>query len=167
MSDAGDRLARTRLAIIAQVQRRGRGNREDSPRREQRTPQRPGEHAEADETSYEAREREEREAEERGGIAGAFWHAKRVIRTWWRHHPAHMGVELATPVLSNYAYRRPVQFLAIAAALGAVVVVARPWRLITVGGLLAALLKSTQVSTLVMSALSAADFQKDQRRPYE
>jgi hypothetical protein len=46
------------------------------------------------------------------------------------------------------------------------VVVVRPWRLITVGGLLAALLKSSQVSSLVMSALSAADFQKDHRRPY-
>jgi len=162
MSDAGDRLARTRLAIIAQVQRRGRGNRDDGAAREQRAQERQREHAQADWTSY-----EEREWEERGGIGGWFSHAKRALRTWWRHHPAHMGVELATPVLSDYAYRKPVQYLAIAAAVGAVVVVARPWRLITVGGLLAALLKSSQVSTLVMSALSAADFQKDHRRPYE
>ncbi|ROZ72154.1 hypothetical protein [Ramlibacter sp. WS9] len=162
MSDAGDRLARTRLAIIAQVQRRGRGNRDDGAAREHRAQDRQREHAQDGWTSY-----EEREWEEREGIAGWFAHARRALRTWWRHHPAHMGVELATPVLSNYAYRKPVQYLAIAAAVGAVVVVARPWRLITVGGLLAAVLKSSQVSTLVMSALSAADFQKDQRRPYE
>jgi hypothetical protein len=162
MSDAGDKLARTRLAIIEQVQRRGRGNRDDGPSRQQRDQERQREHSQAGWTSY-----DEREREARGGIGGWFGHAKRAIRTWWRHHPAHMGVELATPMLSNYAYRKPVQFLAIAAALGAVVVVARPWRLITVGGLLAAVLKSSQVSTLVMSALSAADFQKDHRRPYE
>jgi hypothetical protein len=157
MSDAGDRLARTRLAIIAQVQRRGRGNRDHDATREHGGQERQREHAQADWTSYEERE----------GIGSWFGHAGRALRTWWRHHPAHMGVELATPMLSNYAYRKPVQYLAIAAAMGAVVVVARPWRLITVGGLLAAVLKSSQVSALVMSALSAADFQKDHRRPYE
>jgi hypothetical protein len=157
MSDAGDRLARTRLAIIAQVQRRSRGNGDHDAAREHRAKEGQREHAQDDWTSYEERE----------GIGSWFGHARRALRTWWRHHPAHMGVELATPMLSNYAYRKPVQFLAIAAAAGAVVVVARPWRLITVGGLLAALLKSSQVSTLVMSALSAADFQKDHRRPYQ
>ena len=157
MSDAGDRLARSRLAIIAQVQRRGRGGREDDPGREQQAHARQRERGEPDWTF----------SHEREGIAGWFGSLKRALHTWWRHHPAHMGVELATPMLSNYAYRRPVQYLAIAAAVGAVVVVARPWRLITVGGLLAALLKSSQVSSLVMSALSAADFQKDHRRPYE
>ena len=156
MSDAGDRLARSRLAIIAQVQRRGRGGRDDFTR-EQNTHARQRERAEPD-WSFQ---------EERDGIAGWFGGLKRALHTWWRHHPAHMGVELATPMLSNYAYRKPVQYLAIAAAIGAVVAVARPWRLITMGGLVAALLKSSQVSSLVMSALSAADFQKDHRRPYE
>lgn len=156
MSNAGDRLARSRLAIIAQVQRRGRGGREDDLVREQ--------HAQA------RRERGEPDwtfPQEREGIAGWLGGLKRALNAWWRHHPAHMGVELATPMLSDYAHRRPVQYLAMAAAVGAVVVVVRPWRLITVGGLLAALLKSSQVSSLIMSALSAADFQKDHRRPYE
>ena len=48
------------------------------------------------------------------------------MRAWWRHHPAHMALELATPALSGYARRKPVQFLGIAAAVGAVVLVARP-----------------------------------------
>ena len=157
MSDAGDRLARSRLAIIAQVQRRGRGGREDDPAREQHPYARQRERGEPDWTF----------PHEREGIAGWFGGLKRALNAWWRHHPAHMGVELATPILSDYAHRRPVQYLAIAAAVGAVVVVVRPWRLITVGGLLAALLKSSQVSSLLMSALSAADFQKDHRRPYE
>lgn len=155
MSDAGDRLARSRLAIIEQVQRKDRrydGNRErEHARAQQRERGEP-------ETGYDHKE---------DGIAGWFGGLMHALGTWWRHHPAHMGVELATPILSVYAHRKPIQFLGIAAALGAVVVVVRPWRLITVGGLLAAVLKSSQVSGLLMAALSAADFQKDHRRPYD
>ena len=156
MSDAGDRLARSRLAIIDQVSRKDRRHDEASRERD-----REREHARAQQ-----RERGEPEtAYEEEGIAGWFGSLKHALGTWWRHHPAHMGVELVTPMLSSYASRKPLQFLGIAAAIGAVVVVARPWRLITVGGLLAALLKSSQVSSLLMSALAAADFQKDHRRP--
>ena len=146
MSDAGDRLARSRLAIIAQVQRKDR--RHDAGRERERDA---GERVQEDEHE---------------GIGGWLGGIKHALGTWWRHHPAHMGVELVTPLLSNYASRKPLQFLGIAAVVGAVVVVARPWRLITAGGLLAALLKSSQVSGLLMSALSAADFQKDHRPPW-
>jgi hypothetical protein len=66
-------------------------------------------------------------------------------------------LELATPALSDYAGRKPVQFLAIAAAVGVAAVIARPWRLISATGLLMALVKSSQLSGLIMSAMSAAD----------
>ena len=98
---------------------------------------------------------------------GWFGHIKRAVRTWWRHHPAHMGVELATPMLSAYARRKPMQFLGISALVGAALVVARPWRVISATGIVVALLKSSQLSGLLMSAMSAADFQKDDHRPYE
>lgn len=151
MSEAGDRLARTRLAIIEQVQRRKRGGwrdeRESEQARERRAAGQPDE-------AYEY------------PSEGWFGHVKRALGTWWRHHPAHMGVELATPMLSAYARKKPLQFLGIAAALGAVVTVARPWRLISVTGIVVALVKSSQLSGLLMSAMSAADFQKDDR-PYE
>ena len=61
--------------------------------------------------------------------------------------------------------RKPAQFLGIAAAVGAIVVIARPWRLISVTGLMVALLKSSQLSSVVMSAMSAADFKTDHDRP--
>jgi hypothetical protein len=144
MSDAGERLERTRMAILEQAQRRDQHARARQPERHE-----PEWH---------------HEEQQRGG-GNWFGGLRHALGTWWRHHPAHMGVELATPVLSAYARHKPLQFLGIAAALGAVIVVARPWRVITVGGLLAALLKSSQLSGLVMSALSAADFQKVPRRP--
>jgi hypothetical protein len=74
-----------------------------------------------------------------------------------------MGVELATPVLSAYARRKPMQYLGIAALVGAVFVVAKPWRLISATGIVVALLKSSQLSGLMMSAMSAADFRRDDR----
>lgn len=150
MSDAGDRLARSRLAIIEQAQRRPGGR--DSERQR--------EHARA------RREAGEPERGHEGRGAGWFGHVKHALGTWWRHHPAHMGVELATPLLSEYASKKPLRFLGIAAAVGAAVVVARPWRLVSATGIAVALLKSSQLSALLMSALSAADFQKDDR-PYD
>lgn len=145
MSDAGERLARTRLAIIEQVHRRDRRPGVRDQRREAGEP----------EVAY----------EDPG--EGWFGHIKRAVRTWWRHHPAHMGVELATPMLSAYARRKPMQFLGISALVGAALVVARPWRVISATGIVVALLKSSQLSGLLMSAMSAADFQKDDHRPYE
>lgn len=149
MSNAADRLARTRLAIIDHVHRRDR--------REQRRPggaQREGMEREP------GGERWDDEPSRNGG-AGWFTGLKRAAGSWWRHHPAHMGLELATPVLSAYASRKPALFLGIAAALGAVFMVVRPWRLISITGLVVALVKSSQLSSVIMSAMSAADFQKD------
>jgi hypothetical protein len=151
MSDASDRLAQSRLAIIAQIE-----HREPRPRRSseaQRPHQRKPEPGEPDDEVNES--------------AGGGWFARirSAAGTWWRYHPAHMGVELATPALSAYASRKPMQFLGIAAAIGAAVVIARPWRLISITGLLVAIVKSSQLSTVLLSALSAADYQKDHESP--
>ena len=146
MSDAADRLARTRLAIIKQIQQpEHRTERGDTHRRHER----------------EMRDHDAPERMSNGGIGGWLARFRQAARTWWRYHPAHMGLELATPALSAFAERKPLQYLGIAAAVGAVVMIARPWRLISVGGLLMAIAKSSQVSTVLLSALSAANYQKD------
>ena len=69
------------------------------------------------------------------------------------------------PVLSSYAARRPVAYLGISALVGAALIVARPWRLISVTGLLLALVKSSQLSSMVLSAMSATDYGNDNRSP--
>jgi hypothetical protein len=160
MSDAADRLARSRLAILQQVERREKrgqgGRRRDSRDEDEREPRRARADGDVDD--------EDGGGRESGG--GWFGNAQHALRMWWRHHPAHMGLELATPMLASYARKKPVQFLGIAAALGAVVVVAKPWRLISATGLVMALLKSSQISNLVMSAMASADFGQD-RPPYD
>jgi hypothetical protein len=137
---AADRLARTRLAIIDQIHRRDRHRERGEPDDE------PG-------AAF--------EKESAGGVASWVAGFKRAAVGWWRQQPASMGLELATPLLSEYASKRPGRFLAIAAVAGAVVMVARPWRLISATGLLVALLKSSQLSELLMSALSTADAPSD------
>jgi len=84
-----------------------------------------------------------------------------AIDSWWRYHPAHMAVEIARPALTSYARRKPMQYLGIAAAAGAVVLLLRPWKLISVTGVLVALVKSPQVAGLVMSALSSGKNPQD------
>jgi hypothetical protein len=76
-----------------------------------------------------------------------------------------MAVEIATPLMQAYARRKPVQLLAISLAAGAALTFARPWRLISLTTLVVALLKSSHLPSVLLSALSAADFERDHRGP--
>lgn len=151
MSNAADRLARSRQAIIAQAQSRQR-------RREGR---------DDDEGADDAREPHSGAARGQHGAAGWLRHARHAVRRWWQHHPASMGVELVTPALAAYAARKPVQYLGLAALAGAVFVAVRPWRLVSVTGLIVAIAKSSQLSSVIMSAMAGADFgaEEDEQPP--
>jgi len=145
MSEARDKLAASRLAIVDYVHRKDRR----------------GDSRDRDEERYFEEDMDDEQPPHAGGWLGGLRHA---AGSWWRHHPAHLALQLATPALSSFARRKPAVFLGAAAGLGALVLVARPWKLVSATGLLVALLKSSQLSTLVMSAMSAADFEKDHRR---
>ena len=81
---------------------------------------------------------------------------KRAVQTWWYHHPAHVALGLARPVVGKYASEHPVQLLALAAAAGAFTVVAKPWRLISLGGLLLSTMKSANITSILLSMLSSS-----------
>jgi ElaB/YqjD/DUF883 family membrane-anchored ribosome-binding protein len=161
MSDASDKLAKTRLAIIAHLQgkerRHIRRKNEDYERAADDAHDADDEHAGAQPWS--------RGEPRRATPAGWIGHLRHVLVTWWRHHPAHMGVELVTPVLSSYAARKPAQYLGIAALVGVLFAIVRPWRLISLTGLLVALVKSSQLSGVLLSAISGIDDGRDRRPP--
>src|SRR6187549_3005302 len=151
MSAAKDKLERNRQAILEHVARRQR--RHDP--REEEAPQ-----------GYEAGFGPDYDyADMEPPTGGWFDHVLHGVRTWWRYHPAHMAVDLATPLLRSYARRKPLQLLGISLAAGAALTLARPWRLISLTTLLVALLKSSQLSQVFMAAMSAADYRKDHNRP--
>jgi hypothetical protein len=150
MSDAADKLARSRQAIIEHIAKR---QRKHDPR------EAPPEHHD---DPYAAFTAYEEPYDTRGGWFGRL---RNAVRTWWHYHPASMAVELATPMMRSYARRKPLQLLAISAAAGAALTFVRPWRLISLTTLVVALLKSSQLSHLLMAAVSAADYRKDNDRP--
>lgn len=150
MSDASEKLVRSRQALLAHMARRQRRH---DPRQ---VPPEPGDFETGEDYAYV-------EPPPPGG--GWFGHLRYALGTWWRHHPAHMAVELAAPVMRGYARRKPVQLLAISVAAGAALTVARPWRLISLTTLAIALLKSSHLPGLLMAAMSAADYPKDNDRP--
>ena len=135
LRDAVNELTRTRLAMIALVER-------GEQRQDSGSSERSG-----------------------AGMAGWLDRLKRGAGSWWRRQPARAVLELARPALSGYAARNPARFLGIAAAAGAVFVAARLWRLIPVTGLLMALVKSSGLAALLASALTAAGVAADRSRP--
>ena len=149
------KLDRSRLAIIEYL---ARGQiRKDRPDDDERSPDEQGAQPDAHK-----------------GKSGGFFSRNRWLsgmssaaRAWWSHHPAQMAVEIATPALQSTMRKRPFQVLALSAAVGALMVVTRPWRLISVTTLVVAVVKSSQLSGVVMSALSDAQGWHEQQRGRE
>lgn len=147
MSAGAERLERSRLAILEHLHRK------EQRRHGHRPEMDPGV------TQEEAEARED--ARRRHGARGWYDSARETLDGWWRYHPAHMAVDLARPALANYARHKPLQFLGLSALAGAALFFMRPWKLISVTGVLVALIKSPQVASLIMQALSASQNPRD------
>jgi hypothetical protein len=89
--------------------------------------------------------------DERAAHASLPWFsmARSMTERWWRRHPAHAMGQLARPVLERYARKEPAKLMAMAAATGAVLVLVRPWRLLSFTAVLAAVLKTSDVADVV------------------
>ena len=90
-----------------------------------------------------------------------------AARSWWSHHPAQIAVEMATPALRGVMRRHPFPVLGACAGVGALLVVTRPWRLVSLTTLVVAIVKSSQLSGVVMSALTNAQGWHEQQRGRE
>ena len=75
--------------------------------------------------------------------------ARGVARHWWHRHPLHAAGQLARPVLEKYARDEPLKLVAVAAAVGAVVVLARPWRLLSASAFIATAFKTSELAGVV------------------
>ncbi|RZL68272.1 MAG: hypothetical protein EOP77_01875 [Variovorax sp.] len=79
--------------------------------------------------------------------------ARNVGERWWRRHPANAMGQLARPLLERYARKQPFKLVAAASAVGALAVLVKPWRLLSVTAVLAALLKTSDVADVVNSLM--------------
>ena len=163
MTAGSDQLERSRLAILEHLHRK-------EQRRQGRNPDNGnGNHASAHaaaagapggEPPEEGMWKSHRRANP-PGAGGWFETAGDVLQDWWKYHPAHMAVDIARPVLASYARRKPMQYLGLAALAGAGLFYLRPWKLISVTGILVAVARSPHVAELVMRAMSASENPRD------
>ena len=101
----------------------------------------------------------------RSAIASAWNVVKTTVTNWWHYHPAHVALDLARPAFNKYAEEQPLKLLAVAAGLGAVSVVLRPWRLISLGGVALTALKSSEFSGLLLSMITRAGSRSSTSNP--
>ena len=80
---------------------------------------------------------------------------KQAVRVWWYRHPASSVVELARPLLGDYARIHPFKLLGTAAAVGAATALIRPWRRVSIGGLLLTAVKSSGLARVLLSLLTS------------
>ncbi|WP_218510496.1 hypothetical protein [Variovorax sp. dw_308] len=78
---------------------------------------------------------------------------RKVVERWWRRHPANAATQLARPFLDRYAKEQPGKLVAIAATSGALIVLAKPWRLLSVTAVVTALLKSSDIADMVTTLM--------------
>lgn len=78
---------------------------------------------------------------------------RQAVMAWWQHHPVQVAVDIGRPFLNTYAREKPVQLLGIAAGVGALAVLVRPWRLISVTGLAVAAFKSSRLPSTLLTML--------------
>lgn len=119
--------------------------------------------AEYDENDEDWRDFDDAE-QPRPAADGTWGLVKHAVLAWWRHHPVGVVFDLAKPVVGKYAKEQPLKLLGIAAGIGAAVALLRPWRLLSLGGVLLATLKSSQLSSGVLSMLSAPQVDAATRR---
>ncbi len=79
--------------------------------------------------------------------------ARSMTQRWWRRHPANAVGQLARPLLDRYAREQPAKLVAAAAAAGALVVLVKPWRLLSATALIAALLKTSDIADVVTTLM--------------
>ena len=79
--------------------------------------------------------------------------ARKVALRWWRRHPANAVGQVARPLLERYAREQPAKLMALAASVGALAVLVRPWRLLSVTAVVAALLKTSDVADVVTTLM--------------
>lgn len=90
---------------------------------------------------------------QRSSVWQIFSHA---AKAWWQYHPVQVAVDIGRPFLSSYARDKPLRLLGIAAAVGAVAVLVKPWRLVSFTGLAIALFKTPKLSASLLSLLPRA-----------
>lgn len=78
------------------------------------------------------------------------------LSSWWHDHPARAGASLLKSATEEYARKKPLQVVTIAAVTGAAVVLLKPWRLVSATALMLSLFRSSNFTGMATSVLETA-----------
>ena len=90
----------------------------------------------------------------RDGLLGAWDTSRHAVLVWWHRHPVSAVLELARPFMSDYAGSHPFKLLGFSAGIGSAIVLVKPWRMMSLGSWLVAAVKSSGLTSAVVSLLS-------------
>lgn len=68
-----------------------------------------------------------------------------VVGRWWRRSHLSTAAEVGRPFLQDYAARHPAKLAAVAAGVGSLIVLVKPWRLLSLGMVVGLVLRSTDL----------------------
>jgi hypothetical protein len=72
-----------------------------------------------------------------------------VAGRWWRRSHMSTVTELATPFLQHYAARHPAKLMAYAAGTGSLLVILKPWRLLSLSMVIGLMVRSTDIAGML------------------
>jgi hypothetical protein len=109
-----------------------------------------------------------------GGAAadpGAWPLGIHLARSWWANHPAHAAMEVAQPMVQEFAKRQarthPWRMLAISAGAGAALVLIKPWRLVSAAGAIGVALSGLKAANTPQLLASFLASKPGRRPPYK
>lgn len=110
---------------------------------------------------------QQRAAAKSESASGLHWSSlvQSGLTSWWHDHPARAGACLLKSATEEYARKKPMQVVTIAAVAGAATVLFKPWRLVSATALLLSLLRTSNFTGIATSVLATAaqSMQKDRQ----
>lgn len=88
-----------------------------------------------------------------------------VLARWWARHPLNSAVDLGRPFLEEMARRQPGRLMAYGAGTGALLMVIKPWKLLSLATLLSLAFRTSDLTGLIAGAFNPID--DDDEPPFD
>lgn len=106
--------------------------------------------------------------EPRGGVPAPAPTTRRgVLARWWSRHPLNSAVDLGRPFLENMAERQPGRLMAYGVGTGALLMVVKPWKLLSLATVLSLAFRTSDLTGLIAGAFGAHEDDDDEGPPFD
>lgn len=90
-----------------------------------------------------------------------------VLTRWWARHPLHSAVDLGRPFLEDLARKQPGKLMAYGAGTGALLMVIKPWKLLSLATLLSLAFRTSDLTGLIAGAFGRHPEDDDDGPPFD